>query len=79
MFHRVLLTPCAMPRLLQLIDDLHVASARFLFAGWRSEWEAPSDRDHRAILTALRQGHPETAVAILVRHVQSIGQRPGRS
>ncbi|GEO80595.1 GntR family transcriptional regulator [Pararhodospirillum oryzae] len=73
-FHRLLLAPCGMKRLLSALDDLHAASARFLFAGWRSEWEAPSDRDHRAILNALRQGHADTAVAILVRHVQAIAQ-----
>lgn len=30
-FHRLILEPCAMPRLLAAIDDLHAASARFLF------------------------------------------------
>jgi len=68
-FHRLLLTPCGMPRLLAAIDDLHAVSARFLFAGWREEWEAPSDRDHRAILQALRAGHIEAAAATLGRHV----------
>ena len=28
-FHRLILEPCAMPRLLASIDDLHAASARF--------------------------------------------------
>ena len=28
-FHRLILTPCAMPRLLKTIEDLHTASARF--------------------------------------------------
>ncbi|MDH7798103.1 MULTISPECIES: GntR family transcriptional regulator [unclassified Beijerinckia] len=75
-FHRLILTPCAMPRLLKAIDDLHTASARFLFSGWRAEWEAPTDRDHRAILTALRAGQVETAGLVLGRHVQTIGQKP---
>lgn len=75
-FHRLILTPCAMPRLLKAIDDLHTASARFLFSGWRAEWEAPTDRDHRAILTALRAGQVETAAQVLARHVQTIGQKP---
>lgn len=38
-FHRLLLTPCSMPRLLAAIDDLHAASARFLFSAWRSNWK----------------------------------------
>src|SRR5215217_3380968 len=41
-FHRIILAPCGMPRLLKSIDDLHTASARFLFSGWRAEWEAPT-------------------------------------
>jgi DNA-binding GntR family transcriptional regulator len=74
-FHRIILAPCNMPRLLKTIDDLHTASARFLFSGWRAEWEAPTDRDHRAILNALRAGNAESAILILARHVQSIGTR----
>lgn len=74
-FHRIILTPCGMPRLLKAIDDLHTASARFLFSGWRAEWEAPTDRDHRAILDALRAGQGEAAASVLARHVQTIGQK----
>lgn len=77
-FHRLLLAPCGMSRLMQAIDDLHAASARFLFSGWRSEWEAPTDRDHRAILVALRRGEAEAAAAMLARHVQWIGRAPPR-
>lgn len=78
-FHRLILTPCGMPRLLKSIDDLHIASARFLFSGWRAEWEAPTDRDHRAILAALRAGQIETAAAVLARHVQWTGKNPRKS
>ena len=75
-FHCVILAPCGMPRLLRAIDDLHTASARFLFSGWRAEWETPTDRDHRAILAALRAGDVDDAATVLARHVQSIGQEP---
>ncbi|KAB2717830.1 GntR family transcriptional regulator [Brucella intermedia] len=75
-FHRLILKPCKMPRLLAAIDDLHAASARFLFATWRSEWEARTDHDHRAILQALRQNDVDSAATILARHVQWIGHRP---
>lgn len=78
-FHRLILEPCAMPRLLASIDDLHAASARFLFAAWRSEWEARTDHDHRAILAALRQGQIEVALSTLARHVRWIGQKPVRT
>ncbi len=75
-FHRLILSPCGMPRLLKSIDDLQVVSARLLFSGWRAEWEAPTDRDHRAILSALRVGDVEQAAAVLARHVQWVGQSP---
>ena len=68
-FHRLILTPCRMPRLLRAIDDLHMASARFLFSGWRAEWETPTDRDHRAILAALRAGDIDGAATALAKHV----------
>ncbi|GHG92861.1 hypothetical protein GCM10010961_24960 [Pseudodonghicola xiamenensis] len=77
-FHRLILAPCAMPRLLRTIDDLHAASARFLFAGWRVEWETPTDRDHLAILAALRVGDIEGAAGVLARHVTWIGKLPIR-
>lgn len=75
-FHRLILAPCAMPRLLAAIDDLHAASARFLFSAWRSGWEKRTDHDHRAILAALRQGRTDEAVAVLQKHVQWIGRAP---
>ncbi|WP_033070220.1 GntR family transcriptional regulator [Thalassospira australica] len=76
-FHRVILEPCNMPRLLSSIDDLHAASARFLFSGFRMEWEAPTDQDHRAILTALRSNQIDVAAATLARHVKWIGNKSG--
>ncbi len=75
-FHRLILAPCGMPRLLKAIDDLQMASARLLFSGWRAEWEAPTDRDHRAILSALRAGDVDQAAAVLSRHVQWVGKNP---
>ncbi|EKF17840.1 GntR family transcriptional regulator [Nitratireductor pacificus] len=76
-FHRMLLEPCGMPRLLAAIDDLHLASARFLFAAWRSDWEARTDHDHRAILAALRRGQVDAACDVLARHVGWMGRRGG--
>jgi DNA-binding GntR family transcriptional regulator len=78
-FHRLILAPSGMRRLLASIDDLHAASARFLFSAWQSGWEKRTDHDHRAILSALRQGRTEEAAAILQRHVQWIGRSPVRT
>ncbi|BCP55302.1 GntR family transcriptional regulator [Kaistia sp. 32K] len=75
-FHQLILSPCGMPRLLASIDDLHAASARFLFAAWRSDWESRTDHDHRAILSALRRRQVDLACTTLASHVQWIGRRP---
>ncbi|MCT8996809.1 GntR family transcriptional regulator [Chelativorans intermedius] len=75
-FHKLILTPCGMPRLLAAIDDLHAASARFLFSAWHSEWETRTDRDHRTILAHLRRGEVDAAAEALGRHVRWIGRRP---
>lgn len=74
-FHRLILAPCRMPRLLRTIDDLQAASARFLFTAWRRDWEARTDHDHRAILDALRRGQTDLACTTLARHVGWIGKR----
>lgn len=74
-FHRLILSPCRMPRLLRSIEDLQTASARFLFAAWRQDWEARTDHDHRAILDALRKRQTDLACATLARHVGWIGKR----
>lgn len=78
-FHRLILTPCNMPRLLATIDDLHAASARFLFAAWRQEWESRTDHDHRTIIDALRKGQVDLACTTLARHVGRIGKQSFRS
>jgi DNA-binding GntR family transcriptional regulator len=65
-----------MPRLLAVIDDLHTASARFLFASWSSGWVTPKDKDHRSILVHLREQKTEQAATVLDRHVQWISHRP---
>lgn len=75
-FHRLILEPCQMPRLLGAIDDLHAASALFLFAAWRSDWEARTDHDHGLILAQLRSGNVEAACSTLARHVRWVGRRP---
>ncbi|MEX0364508.1 MAG: GntR family transcriptional regulator [Ruegeria sp.] len=71
-FHRVILTPCAMPRLLHSIDDLHIASARHLFSHWRQKWVQRIDADHAAIVQALKRKDAATACEILKRHIRRV-------
>ena len=74
-FHRTIISTCKMPKLLATIDDLHLASARFLFSTWRSRWETRTEHDHRTILKALHKGQIDTAAAVLERHVRLTGRK----
>lgn len=74
-FHRALTAPCGMPRLMRTIDELHRASARLLLATWSElDWQPRSDDEHRAILTALRDGDAGRAADLLERHILSAGR-----
>lgn len=69
-FHRAILTPCQMPRLLATIDDLHLASARHLLANWKTGWTQREDKDHAAILQLLRRRDVSAACELLRRHLR---------
>jgi DNA-binding GntR family transcriptional regulator len=74
-FHRALVAPCAMPRLMANIDDLHQVSARFMFATWQElEWQPRSDDEHRVILARLRARTVEGATAALEHHILAAGR-----
>lgn len=72
-FHRVILAPCQMPRLLSAIDDLHIASARHLFANWQHQWRPRIDHDHAAIQQAILRRDAAAACDILRRHLRRVG------
>lgn len=71
-FHRILLSPCQMPRLLSAIDDLHLASARHLFAHWKHQWSQRADQDHAAIVRALKRYDAAAAIETLRRHLRRV-------
>lgn len=74
-FHGALMGSCRMPRLLAAIDDLHRASARYLFATWQGlDWQPRSDAEHRAILAACRAGDTSAATAALASHILDAGR-----
>ncbi len=73
-FHRTLIAPCAMPRLLAAIDDLHRAGARILFATWRElDWQPRSDAEHRACLAAIERRERARALRLLEAHIREAG------
>lgn len=72
-FHRALVSPCAMPRLLANLDGLQLANSRLVFAMARSAgWRPRSNQDHRLILQALRSRNVDQACNLLARHIQTI-------
>jgi DNA-binding GntR family transcriptional regulator len=74
-FHLALIEPCAMPRLIASITDLHRSDARFLFATWKQlDWQPRSDTEHRAILDAVRRRDGERARALLEAHIRAAGK-----
>ena len=74
-FHGALMRPCRMPRLLAAIDDLHQASARYLFATWKGlAWQPRSDAEHHAILKACRAGDVEAATTATSDHILEAGR-----
>jgi DNA-binding GntR family transcriptional regulator len=74
-FHFAITAPCAMPRVMALIADLHRSDARFLFATWkRLDWQPRSSTEHRAILDAIERGDSARARALLESHVLEAGR-----
>ena len=72
--HRALVAPCAMPRLLAAIDDLHRASARYLFATWRDlDWQPRSNDEHRVLLEAVTVRDVDEAARVLESHITGAG------
>ncbi|CCD92217.1 putative transcriptional regulatory protein, GntR family [Bradyrhizobium sp. ORS 375] len=79
-FHRALVTPCAMPRLLASLDGLRLANSRLVLTMARTAgWRPRSNGDHRQILQALRERQIGHACELLTRHNQTIERlaRPG--
>ena len=74
-FHLAITAPCAMPRLMASIGDLHRSDSRFLFATWKQlDWQPRSDTEHRAILDAVIRRDGEGARALLEAHVRAAGR-----
>ncbi len=65
-FHATLYTPAVLPRVMETLQMLHANIARYLvlyLAGM--DYQKKSQREHRALLKACREGEIETAKTIL--------------
>lgn len=72
-FHRALVAPCGMPRLLASLEGLQLANSRLVFSMARvAGWRPRSNQDHRLILAALRARNVDQACGLLARHIQTI-------
>lgn len=70
-FHRALAAPSRMGKLLAMIDELALASARIFFHASRSAgWRPHSSLAHRQIVAALRKRDVASAVTLLQRHIR---------
>ncbi len=71
-FHAMLYAPAGLPRLMETLRTLHTNIARYLvlyLAGM--DYQKRSQREHRALLKACREGDIEKAQTILEEHLRS--------
>ena len=72
-FHRELVAPCKMPRLLAMLDELQLANSRIIFSATRSAgWRPGSSYAHRQIVDALKKRDFTKAVTLLQRHIRGL-------
>ena len=73
-FHLALVKGCGMPRLVRCVEDLHLASARYLYACWeRLAWRTKSQTEHRAMLRLIKKDKREEACTLLRQHILAAG------
>ncbi|MCX6048964.1 MAG: GntR family transcriptional regulator [Chloroflexi bacterium] len=75
-FHALLYQPANLPRLMEWVRILHINVARYLVIFLVGlEYQATSQREHRAILEACRQGQTDIAVTLLEEHLQAAANK----
>lgn len=71
-FHQLLYQPCAMPMLLQLLQQLHLKVAMYLgFQQVELGYGKKSAAEHRALLKHLREGRHQAALDLLQQHISA--------
>jgi DNA-binding GntR family transcriptional regulator len=79
-FHRELVAPCKMPRLLAMLEELQRANSRIIFSATRSAgWQPGSGHAHRQIVNALKKRDFANAAALLQRHIRGLERATGSS
>ena len=74
-FHRLLYAPAKRERTLALIETLRLNFERYLRLTWQeTDHLAQSQREHREILAACRNGDRKKAAALLRRHIRETGR-----
>jgi len=69
-FHQLLYQPCAMPTLLQLLQQLHLKVEMYLgFQQVSLGYAEQSAAEHQQLLQLLRDNEPEQAIALLQQHI----------
>jgi len=72
-FHKELVAPCRMPRLIAMLDQLQLANSRIIFSVFRSAgWKPTSSLAHRHIVDALKMRDLPKATALLDRHIRGL-------
>jgi DNA-binding GntR family transcriptional regulator len=72
-FHRELVLPCGMPRLLEMLDELQLANSRIILSVTRSGgWRPNSSHAHRQIVEALKMRDFPDAIELLRRHIRGL-------
>jgi DNA-binding GntR family transcriptional regulator len=72
-FHRELVAPCKMPKLLEMLDQLQLANSRIILSVTRSGgWKPTSSYAHRQIVDALKMRNFPEGVELLRRHIRGL-------
>ena len=72
-FHRELVAPCKMPKLLEMLDQLQLANSRIILSVTRSGgWKPTSSHAHRQIVDALKMRNFPEGVELLRRHIRGL-------
>lgn len=71
-FHRLLTLHCPLPRLMQQVDRLRLQALHVARQGapGRNGFQPRDDRDHKAILAALRHRDTDQAAFVLAKHLR---------